>query len=99
MLHTCFLEEAEVYGDFLNYTYSHYEIWEKHYREKYQVDFDFYPRGRIVYNKKNNQYILYYDKCIENEAKEMQGYFPKKNCKIARDEHYQCHQCNSEYVV
>lgn len=59
LLHRCFLEKAEVYGDFINYPYSHDEIWEKHYREKYQVDFDFYPRGRIVYNKKDNHNIFY----------------------------------------
>lgn len=99
LFHGCLLNEAEPYGDFLNYTFSHDEIWMMHYQKKYHVDFDYYPRGRIVYNKAKQHYIIYYDVCIENEAIDMQGRFTDNICQISRDEHYQCHKCYTEYVI
>ena len=32
------------------------EIWDKYYYKKYHVDFDYFPRGRVVYNIKENKY-------------------------------------------
>ena len=49
-MHKCENGEAEKYGDFLNYPKSHMEIWDKYYYSKYHVDFDYFPRGRVVYN-------------------------------------------------
>ena len=50
LIHKCENEVAEKYGDFLNFPESHMEIWEKFYAKKYHVDFDYFPRGRVVYN-------------------------------------------------
>lgn len=69
LLHSCTLNEAEPYGDFLNYALSHDKVWREHYQIKYCVDFDYFPRGRIIYNKEKQLYLLYYDGCIEKEAK------------------------------
>lgn len=99
LLHSCEFAESEPYGDFLNYPLSHDEIWRGNYQKKYHVDFDYYPRGRIVYNKSEQRYILYYDGCIENEAKELQNRFSDIACQISRDEHYQCHKCCGGYIV
>lgn len=99
LLHSCKLAEGEPYGDFLNYPLSHDKVWREHYQKKYHVDFDYYPRGRIVYNKSDQRFILYYDGCIENEAKKMQNCFSHNTCQISRDEHYQCHKCNAGYVI
>lgn len=98
LLHSCELAEAEPYGNFLNYSFSHDKVWRENYQKKYRVDFDYYPRGRIVYNKAEQCYILYYDGCIENEAKDMQNRFSDRTCQISRDEHYQCHMCCDGYV-
>lgn len=98
LLHSCELAEGETYGNFLNYPLSHDKIWREQYQKKYHVDFDYYPRGRIIYNKAEQRYILYYDGCIENETKEMQSRFSGSTCQISRDEHYQCHKCNVGYV-
>jgi len=99
LLHNCKLAEGEPYGDFLNYPISHDKVWREQYQEKYYVDFDYYPRGRIVYNKAKQHYILYYDGCVENEVREMQSRFLANTCQISRDEHYQCHKCNAGYVI
>ncbi|NLO08605.1 MAG: hypothetical protein GX129_01890 [Clostridiales bacterium] len=99
LLHSCILDEAEPYGDFLNYPLSHDKVWSKYYLKKYHVDFDYFPRGRIVYNKVKDSYILYYDECIEDEVNEIKRLFLDKECIIAIDEHYQCHNCNTGYVI
>ena len=99
LLHSCKLAEGEPYGDFLNYPFSHDKVWWEHYRKSYNVDFDYYPRGRIVYNKEKQHYILYFDVCIEDEAEEMQSRFLTTTCHMSRDDHYQCHKCNVGYVI
>ena len=101
LIHGCSLDEAEAYGDFLNYPHSHYKIWEKHYESKYNVEFDYYPRGRVVYRKTDDTYLIYYDKCmepfIETVAKKYDG--KGKKAILGYDEHYQCHMCNEDYVM
>ena len=99
LLHNCSLDNAEKYGDFLNYPKSHMEIWDEYYYSKYKVDFDYYPRGRIIYNEKEQKYYIYYDKCLENDIKNL-GIIPEnKDVKLLKDYHYQCHTCNPNYVV
>ena len=49
LFHVCSLEEAEPYGMFSNFPHSHYDVWNKNYENKYGVEFDYYPRGRVVY--------------------------------------------------
>ena len=48
LLHMRALEEAEPYGDFHGYPENHDDVWQREYAHKYQVDFDYFPRGRIV---------------------------------------------------
>jgi hypothetical protein len=83
----CILENGEPYGDFINYPQSHDEIWREQFQKKYGVDFDYYPRGRIIFNKKKEQYTLYFDGCVEDEAKKLQKLFCEGKCVISRDEH------------
>lgn len=92
------LEQAEHYGDFLIYPYSHDEIWEKHLRSKYGRDYAFYPRGRIMYNTKEKQFWIYSDRCIprceiEKMAQELSEYI------IKEDEHYVCHNCERTLYI
>lgn len=98
LVHKCENEQAEKYGDFLNYPQSHMEIWDKYYQKKYHVDFDFYPRGRVVYNIKEDCYYIYHDKCI-NDLSEILKDYKDFNFKITQDFHYQCKKCNKNYVI
>lgn len=97
----CTLTEAESYGDFLIYPESHFDVWDGYIdlNRFGSIPYDFYPRGRIVYRKSDDTFIIYYDKCIENRlyviAKEYEGY----NVIYERDEHYCCHTCNPDYVM
>ena len=99
LFHGCSLDEGEPYGDFLNYPHSHYKIWEKNYELKYYVDFDYYPRGRVVYRKTDDTYLIYYDKCMEPFIGTVTQKYAGKKIEIGYDEHYQCHLCNEDYVV
>ena len=99
LVHGCELELAEEYGEFLIYPKSHFEIWEKIHSKQYSVDFDYYPRGRVAYNKDNRKFHILYDPCIEKVIHVLaeQGYGEK--VVFGLDEHYQCHRCNEMYVI
>lgn len=97
LIHECENNKADKYGDFLNYPLSHYETWEKYYYKKYNVDFDYFPRGRVVYNVKEKCYYIYFDKCIKNRDLVLKKY-KNLNYKECTDLHYQCHICNKKYV-
>ncbi len=98
LIHSCKKEAGEKYGNFINYPESHMEIWDKYYYKKYHVDFDYFPRGRVVYNIEADKYYLYHDKCI----KDVSSLIPledKGKVEIREDFHYQCHKCNKYYVI
>lgn len=97
LIHECENEKAEKYGDFLNYPLSHMDVWEKYYSSKYRVDFDYFPRGRVVYNVKEECYYIYHDKCIKNLDELLEKY-KNDNYKICTDFHYQCKNCNKNYI-
>ena len=95
------IENAEIYGDFKIGRASHYEIWDKKYYKIYKKDYDYFPRGRVVYKYKENKYILYADKCIDNEGiMKIKNIFEihNENVEIDRtDSHYVCKKCNKCY--
>lgn len=84
---------AEDYGDFRIYPYSHDEIWEKNLRMKYKKDYDYYARGRIMYNKSEKRFWIYSDKCIPNSEIEKIGNMLEEYL-LLEDEHYVCHKCS-----
>lgn len=97
LIYACPLARAGRYGDFLNYPLSHDAVWEKTLRLRYNVDFDYYPRGRIVYNVPNDRYTIYHDRCCEKAARLIGGRYPYAKVAYALDEHYQCRSCNPLY--
>ncbi|MDO4552861.1 MAG: hypothetical protein Q4C22_04930, partial [Bacillota bacterium] len=99
LFHGCRLSEGEPYGPFLNYPHSHLKIWTQNYEGKYGVDFDYYPRGRVVYRKADDSYLIYYDKCMQAHIEEVALKYAGYKYEIGFDEHYQCHQCNEYYVI
>lgn len=98
LLYTCTFDEAVPYGDFLNYPLSHDAIWSKYHQKENCVDFDYWPRGRLIYNRTENRFLLYYDTCAELQARELMKMFDDANVSLERDEHYQCHGCNPAYA-
>lgn len=97
----CTLGAAENYGDFLVYPESHYDIWEnyKYLNDDNTIPYDYNPRGRIVYRKSDDTFIIYYDKCVENEIGRIASYYDGYAVRCELDEHYCCHKCNPDYVM
>lgn len=99
LFHGCELDKAQNYGDFKIYDKSHYDVWEKHYYKRYKVDYDYFPRGRITYNKKQKCFWLYKDSCIEEKLlKDWIKEFGYQKIIEKEDEHYKCHSCNRLYI-
>jgi hypothetical protein len=61
------------------------------------VDFDYYPRGRIVFHEPSGRYTIYHDPCCEREARMIGDRYAPAQVLYALDEHYQCHKCNPAY--
>ena len=98
LIHKCSNENAEKYGEFLNYPESHFEVWEKNYSSQYHVDFDYFPRGRVVYNLKEKCYYIYHDKCITDLSEILKDY-KNEPYRVCSDFHYQCKNCNKDYII
>ena len=56
------ITKGEEYGDFLNGHTDHYNFWDQVLRTNPDLlgyDYVDIPRGRVVYNKKTNTFIIY----------------------------------------
>ena len=75
------LAEAELYGDFLTHPRGHYEVWTRWQKTRNAPvasrfilqsiadhEYEFFPRGRIVYNVTTGRFILYADRRLQQEA-------------------------------
>lgn len=75
------LAEAEPYGDFLTHPRGHYEVWSRWQKTRSAPaanrfivqsiadhEYEFFPRGRIVYNTETGSFILYADRRLQQEA-------------------------------
>lgn len=64
-------------------------------------DYDYYPRGRVVYFPSRNAFTLYADPCLTsddfNRLKNLFG-LGGQVVEVASDEHYRCARCNKFYM-
>ncbi len=100
----CKLSDAEEYGDFLVYPKSHMEVWDgykylKFRRDRTEVDFDYYPRGRVVYRRTDDTFGIYHDKCVTDRMNRISDAYKDYKYELALDEHYCCHACNPSYYM
>ena len=98
ILYACPLERAARYGDYLDYPHSHDAMWRKLQQTKYGVDFDSYPRGRVVFSVPENRYVISHDRCCAVAARLLVRSYAPGRADSRTDEHYQCHSCNPRYV-
>jgi len=94
--------EAEDLGDFKTHPIEHYKFWNllTRYALKKDIDtsYDFYPRGRVVYNKVKDHYILYLDRCLIKNKQVInkiirEFHLPTRKYSLEDDEHYVCSRC------
>ena len=98
------LEQGECYGDTIGFS-GHYDYWQALVPQNQTEQlfkshaYDYFPRGRLVFFKKSNSFTLYADLCLSKaDIGKVVTAFQLPAYRLARDEHYQCAICNSEYV-
>jgi hypothetical protein len=99
----CPLDQAEPYGDCLTYGPGHYETW-AHWRRDRTVEpalsalvrsyeYEDWPRGRIVFDRARDLFILYADRKLLTPATiariATQFHLPHARTEILSDFHYQ----------
>lgn len=96
---------ADDYGEYKTQTTAHIDLYDelvRYNRDLANYDYDYFPRGRIVYNTDEDEFIVYIDECLNKPdiKSEIISYFklPRSNTKFDFDEHYKCHECNKDYV-
>jgi len=97
---------GEPYADAIQYG-GHYEFHERmvpvkphDFRFKAH-EYDYYPRGRVVFFPKQNSYVLYRDPCLSpGDICKIIGVFALDGqaVRLATDEHYCCAVCNPEFM-
>jgi len=106
----CPLDQAETYGDCLTYGPGHYETW-AHWRRDRTVDralralvrsyeYEDWPRGRIVFDRSRDQFILYADRKLLTPAMiariKKQFHLPAERTEVQSDLHYQSTETPNE---
>ena len=87
-------DSVTAYGRYLQLPYDHYTVWSQEYESTYNEEYDYFPRGRIVFDSLLHKYKVIGDaKIVEDE------YMQQKLCKhyglsqmltiFEADEHYQ----------
>ncbi|ATI80956.1 hypothetical protein [Sphingobium yanoikuyae] len=103
--HVVSLTDADEYGDFLTHPTGHYEIWEGWQAagaaaikrmglpiEIASSDYEEHPRGRVVFARRAERFIIYADrklqvKAIIDDIKELFA-IVDRNCVVRSDSHY-----------
>jgi len=99
----CPLDQAEPYGDCLTYSPGHYETWARWRRDRTvdpalralvrSYEYEDWPRGRIVFDRSRNLFILYADRKLLTHAPialtQAQFHLAEERTKIQSDFHYQ----------
>jgi hypothetical protein len=96
------VSQAEPYGDNLTYPESHFNFWTGRQQSgtiPLDVEYDEVPRGRIVYQAKQEHFTLYADKCILKRQDVVQAIMARLNLPAAQtslseDLHYRCQDCS-----
>lgn len=64
-------------------------------------DYDYYPRGRVVFFPKKNHFLLYTDTCLKpKDLNQINQLFAldDQSIEVAEDGHYRCSSCNKFYT-
>ena len=97
---SCEVAECEAYGESLNFPGSHIRYWAELRRARLVPDdseYDEYPRGRAVLDRRSGRASLYADRCIlrrgELVARILRQLRLPAGTGIATDPHYRCPRC------
>ena len=96
------VDQGEACAGFVNHTGGHEVYWER-LQSAGEVPedepYESVPRGRVVFNQKTREYLLYLDRCIVKRAvivraiKAQLGLPAGSRTLILTDTHYRCSKC------
>ena len=86
------IEHGTMRGDKIDNPYSHEKLYDDNFK---CGDYINYPRGRVVWDTKQNLTIIYIDTCIEKDfvIEKIKELFELDNYVLEHDEHYVCPKC------
>lgn len=94
------LSKAGLYGEFLIHEGDHITFWPRLVKQGAfpDVEYERFPRGRVAFNAKTEQFTLLADKCIlkkKSVVKEIlkRLNLPARHTKTNSDLHYRCFRC------
>lgn len=101
ILDTSPLSEAEPYGDCLGHRTSHIDHWTAQQglgTVSREVEYEEPPRGRVVFNKRTQQFALYADRCILKRTAVVKRimeamHLPTSQTNIGTDGHFGHYKC------
>lgn len=94
-----YLNETDRNG-FINYPYSHYEVWDNEVKGLGDDCYK-YPRGRVIFDaNNNNKHLIYADKCVSLSAiDEIVELLEIIKYELREDEHYVCRNCEKKKEI
>ena len=101
------LSKAELYGTALTHPTGHIDYWTRLQHTgavPAEVEYEEPPRGRVVFDKREQCFHLLADKCILSRRKVVKKimdamHLPPGKTSEGRDEHYRCFECLSPAVA
>ena len=85
------LSRQEEITDRIDCPLSHYAMWDIFGNKYPDADFATYPRGRILYDVKADEHVIFADKRINDYTLDkIAKKIDAKKYRIERDEHYAC---------
>ena len=93
VMHQIPIDEGEMSDFKLDNPYSHEKLYADHC---FSGDYINIPRGRVVWDMKENKAIIYIDTCIEKKKSavaKIAKLFNLHNYIVRHDEHYVCPKC------
>lgn len=100
IVHSTPLSEAESYGDSLTEATGHVDYWsalQERGAVPREVEYEEPPRGRVRYDRKAQEFVIYADRCILRERGVVQQILTAlhlpKTTKCETDYHYRCSRC------
>lgn len=95
------LSKAELYGSALGHPTSHIDHWKRLQRTRTvpaEIEYEEPPRGRVVYDQREERFHLLADRCILSWRNAVAGiieamHLPPSKTTEGRDEQYRCSTC------
>lgn len=84
--------EMETYGDYMQLPHDHFEIWDQYNTVGPHAEYDYYPRGRILFKVTIHKFVVIGDKRIvddETVRHQLKEHYHLPQTTIFKtDEHY-----------